>query len=61
MLFALTYFVLLLSPVLGFFDIYVMRFSFVADHYQYLALPGIVALVVAAAGGRSAGRLDETR
>ena len=43
-LFALVYYGLLLSPVLGFFDIYYMRFSYVADHYQYLALVGIVAL-----------------
>jgi len=49
-LFALVYYLLMLSPVLGFFDIYFMRFSYVADHYQYLALVGIVALVVGAAG-----------
>lgn len=48
--FALLYFGLMLSPVLGFFDIYYMRFSYVADHYQYLALPGIVALVVGGLG-----------
>ena len=47
LLFALAYYSLLLSPVLGFFDIYYMRFSYVADHYQYLALVGIVALAVA--------------
>jgi tetratricopeptide (TPR) repeat protein len=48
--FALVYYGLLLSPVLGFFDIYYMRFSYVADHYQYLALVGIVALEVGGLG-----------
>lgn len=43
---ALSYYVLNLFPVLGFITIYFMRYSFVADHWQYLALPGILALVV---------------
>lgn len=47
--FALAYFGLLLTPVLGFFDIAYMRISYVADQYQYLALGGIVALAVAGA------------
>jgi len=46
----LAYYLLMLSPVLGFFDIYFMRFSYVADHYQYLALVGLVALVVGGLG-----------
>ncbi len=45
--FALGYFVVALSPVLGFFDQYFYRYSFVTDHFQYLASIGIVALVVA--------------
>ena len=49
-LFALAYYGLLLSPVLGFFDIAYMRFSYVADQYQYLALAGIIALVVGGLG-----------
>lgn len=45
--FALTYFAVSLFPVLGIFNIYFMRYSFVADHWQYLALPGAAALVAA--------------
>jgi tetratricopeptide (TPR) repeat protein len=32
-------------PALGFFDVYAFRFSFVADHFQYLASIGILVLV----------------
>jgi tetratricopeptide (TPR) repeat protein len=49
-LFGLVYFGLMLSPVLGFFDIYYMRYSYVADHYQYMALPGMLALMVCGLG-----------
>jgi hypothetical protein len=37
-----------LFPALGFFDVYPMRFSFVADHFQYLASAGLLACLVAA-------------
>lgn len=37
-----------LVPALGFFDVYPMRFSFVADHFQYLASLGPLALAAAA-------------
>lgn len=39
-LFALVYFVVLLFLTLGFFNINYFRFSFVADHFQYLACIG---------------------
>jgi Flp pilus assembly protein TadD len=36
-----------LFPALGFVNVYPMRYSFVADHFQYLAMPGMLILVVA--------------
>ncbi len=45
-IFGLGYFVVALLPVLGFFDIYFFRYSFVGDHFQYLASMGFLALVV---------------
>jgi len=36
-----------LFPLLGFFNIYAFVFSFVADHWQYLALLGLIAAVAA--------------
>jgi tetratricopeptide (TPR) repeat protein len=41
------FFVCTLSPVLGFIMLYTFRYSFVADHYQYLACIGPLALVAA--------------
>jgi protein O-mannosyl-transferase len=46
-LFGLGYFLIALLPVLGGFDIYYFRYSFVADHFQYLACLGIIALITA--------------
>ncbi len=37
-----------LVPALGFFDVYPMRYSYVADHFQYLACLGPLTLVAAA-------------
>ena len=36
-----------LFPVLGFVNVYMFRFTFVADHFQYLASLGIIVLVAA--------------
>ena len=36
-----------LFPVLGFFNVYPFRYSFVADHFQYLASLGIISLFAA--------------
>ena len=38
-----------LFPVLGFFNVYPFRFSFVADHFQYLASLGMMTLASAGA------------
>ncbi|MCC6126883.1 MAG: tetratricopeptide repeat protein [Pirellulales bacterium] len=57
-LFAWGFFCIALVPVMGFTDVYFMKYSLVADHYQHLALLG--PIVLAAAGwsawrGRSRG------
>ena len=46
-LFALAYYVVMLLPVLGFIDIYFMKYSLVADHYQYVAIIAVITLVLA--------------
>jgi tetratricopeptide (TPR) repeat protein len=45
--YAFDYFLITIFPVLGFADIYYMRFSYVADHWQYLSLIGTICIVVA--------------
>jgi tetratricopeptide (TPR) repeat protein len=42
--FAATYFVVALAPVLGLIDTYFWRYSFVGDHFQYLASMGPLSL-----------------
>jgi tetratricopeptide (TPR) repeat protein len=44
---AVLYFGGTLLPALGFFNIFPMRYAFVADHYQYLASLGLLTLVAA--------------
>jgi tetratricopeptide (TPR) repeat protein len=41
---AVLFFVTTLGPVLGFIMLYTFRYSFVADHYQYVASIGLIAL-----------------
>ncbi len=43
----LLFFIGTLFPVLGFCNVYPFIFSFVADHFQYLASLGVIALVAA--------------
>lgn len=45
---AALFFIGTLFPALGFFNVYPMRFSYVADHFQYLASLGIITLFSAA-------------
>lgn len=42
---ALAVYVAMISPVLGVFDVYWFRYSFVADHFQYLASLGVFGAV----------------
>ncbi len=49
-----------LFPALGFFNVYPFRYSFVADHFQYLASLGILILV-AEIGIRLAERFQQLR
>ncbi|MDD5674073.1 MAG: tetratricopeptide repeat protein [Chitinivibrionales bacterium] len=49
---AFLYFTATLFPVMGFVNVYPFRFSFVADHFQYLACLGPIVLAVG--GGRKA-------
>jgi protein O-mannosyl-transferase len=44
---ALIFFPVMLFPMLGFFSLYTFVYSFVADHYQYAACIGPIALVAA--------------
>ena len=49
---ALLAFGILLSPALGFVAVYPFRFSFVADHFQYLASVPVIALLCGAVATR---------
>jgi protein O-mannosyl-transferase len=59
--FAGAYYVISLFPVLGFFTVYFFRYSFVSDHFQYLASMGPLALAgagIAAVVGRLCQTLE---
>ena len=49
------FFCVALLPVMGFTDVFFMKYSLVADHYQHIALIGVVALVAAGWGGWTSG------
>jgi tetratricopeptide (TPR) repeat protein len=46
---AVLFFAGTLAPALGFFDVFPFGYSYVADHFQYLAGIGVIALAVATA------------
>lgn len=50
---AALFFAVTLAPALGFIDVYPMRYSFVADHFQYLASIGPIVLFAAILSRRS--------
>ncbi len=50
---AMLFFVGTLFPVLGFLNVYPFRFSWVADHFQYLACLGIIVPVCAVLVGQA--------
>ena len=43
---AAAFYVVTISPALGFLDVFPFRYSFVADHFQYMASIGVLILVV---------------
>jgi arylsulfatase A-like enzyme len=53
------WYLLLMFPVMGFFDIYYHRFSLAADHFQYLASVGLIGLL-AHAGAVGLERIGAT-
>jgi tetratricopeptide (TPR) repeat protein len=42
------WFLITVAPAMGFVNVYPFKFSFVADHFQYLASAGLIALAAAA-------------
>jgi tetratricopeptide (TPR) repeat protein len=58
---AILFFVATLSPLLGFIPLYTFRYTFIADHYQYVASIGLIALFAAAVSNPVViGRLGRT-
>jgi len=49
---AVLFFAVTLSPALGFVDVFPFRYSFVADHFQYLASIGLITLAGATVARR---------
>jgi protein O-mannosyl-transferase len=50
------FFLLTVAPALGFVNVYPFRFSFVADHFQYLASLGLITLATAGVARRVTGQ-----
>jgi tetratricopeptide (TPR) repeat protein len=53
---AAAFYAISIFPALGFFNVYPMIYSFVADHFQYLASLGVIALLVGTATTAMRGR-----
>jgi tetratricopeptide (TPR) repeat protein len=53
---AVLFFTGTLGPALGFINVYPMRYSFVADHFQYLASVGLLTLAAAGLGRLGASK-----
>jgi protein O-mannosyl-transferase len=49
------FFLITVAPALGFVNVYPFRFSFVADHFQYLASLGLITLAAAAVARMTGG------
>jgi tetratricopeptide (TPR) repeat protein len=58
---AVLFFTGTLGPALGFIDVYPMRYSFVADHFQYLASIGLIVLAVGVSSHLARRRLSSTQ
>jgi protein O-mannosyl-transferase len=58
---AVLFFAGTLFPALGFVNTYPMLYSFVADHFQYLASAGLIALAAAGLAGRADGGQGRAR
>ena len=55
---AIIFFVATISPMLGFLSLYTFRYTYVADHYQYMASIGPISLI-AGLGCRLRERLND--
>ncbi|MFM7035604.1 MAG: tetratricopeptide repeat protein [Planctomycetia bacterium] len=60
-IFGFGFFLLMISPVLGFLNFSFMRLSWVADHFLYLPMIGPIALIVATVATWLARREDRER